>query len=129
MNRQYYPSSYYPYYTYGGMQTATPTVPQQQQPPAAPGQLPLEQSYIENILRLNRGKVATVYATFENNTKWNAEIFKGVIEAAGRDHLILSDPNTGKRYLIPMVYVDYVTFDEEIAYSYPLDTMATYQPR
>lgn len=128
MNRQYYPSSYYPYYTYGGMQTATPTAPQQQQP-AAPGQLPLEQSYIENILRLNRGKVATVYATFENNTKWNAEIFKGVIEAAGRDHLILSDPNTGKRYLIPMVYVDYVTFDEEIAYSYPLDTMATYQPR
>ena len=49
--------------------------------------LPVEQSYIENILRLNKGKLVTVYATFENNTEWNAKIFKGIIEAAGRDHL------------------------------------------
>ena len=41
------------------------------------GMLPVEQSYIENILRLNKGKLATVYATFENNTQWNAKIFKG----------------------------------------------------
>ncbi|MDR7073915.1 spore coat protein GerQ [Fictibacillus barbaricus] len=85
----------------------------------APGQLPIEQSYIENILRMNKGKVATVYMTFENNEKWNAKVFKGIIEAAGRDHIILSDPQTGKRYLLLMVYVNYVTFDEEINYSYP----------
>src|SRR4051794_4271341 len=54
-----------------------------------PGMLPAEQSYIENILRLNKGKLATVYATFENNTEWNAKVFTGLIEAAGRDHLIL----------------------------------------
>lgn len=84
-----------------------------------PGMLPIEQSYIENILRLNKGKLITVFATFENNTEWNAKTFKGIIEAAGRDHLILSDPQTGKRYLIPMIYVDYVVFDEEIEYEYP----------
>ncbi|WP_186320408.1 spore coat protein GerQ [Fictibacillus phosphorivorans] len=104
----------------------------------APGQLPLEQSYIENILRMNKGKVATVYMTFENNEKWNAKVFKGVIEAAGRDHIILSDPQTGKRYLLLMVYVNYVTFDEEINYSYPYGTqqqqqqggqMSQYSPR
>src|SRR4051812_39567805 len=33
--------------------------------PQIPGMLPVEQSYIENILRLNKGKLATVYATFE----------------------------------------------------------------
>jgi len=76
-----------------------------------------EESYIENILRLNRGKVATVYMTFENNSQWNAKIFRGVIEAAGRDHLILSDPATGMRYLLLMVNLDYVTFDEPINYS------------
>lgn len=129
MNRQYQ-APYYPYYVYSGMQVPTTQQPiQTQQTQQGPSQLPLEQSYIENILRLNRGKVAKVYATFENNTKWNAEIFQGVIEAAGRDHVILSDPNTGRRYLIPMVYVDYVTFDEEIAYSYPFDSMSTYAPR
>ncbi|WP_235001514.1 spore coat protein GerQ [Halobacillus sp. Marseille-P3879] len=83
------------------------------------GMLPEEESYIENILRLNRGKEATVYMTFENNEEWNAEVFKGIIEAAGRDHIILSDPRTGKRYLLLMVYLDYITFDEEINYSYP----------
>ncbi|PLT30290.1 spore coat protein GerQ [Peribacillus deserti] len=103
--------------------------------PTVPGGgLPPEQSYVENILRLNRGKLATVYATFENNREWNAKIFKGIIEAAGRDHLILSDPQTGMRYLILMVYVDYVTFDEEIEYEYPYagaqgPALSTYPPR
>ncbi|WP_203363458.1 spore coat protein GerQ [Bacillus sp. REN10] len=96
-----------------------------------PGMLPLEESYIENILRLNRGKVATVYMTFENNREWNAKIFKGVIEAAGRDHLVLSDPQTGRRYLLLMVYLDYITFDEEIEYQYPFggSQLASYPPR
>lgn len=80
-------------------------------PPAA-----AEESYIENILRLNKGKLATVYLTFENNREWNAKVVKGIIEAAGRDHLIVSEPGTGKRYLIPLIYLDYVTFDEEINY-------------
>jgi spore germination protein Q len=103
------------------------------QGPQVPGMLPIEQSYIENILRLNKGKLATVYATFENNTEWNARIFKGLIEAAGRDHLILSDPETGVRYLIPMIYLDYVTFDEEIEYDYPgfggMQGLTQYSPR
>lgn len=109
----------------GGMPAAAPG-------PQIPGMLPLEQSYIENILRLNKGKLATVYATFENNTEWNAKVFKGIIEAAGRDHLILSDPQTGIRFLIPMIYLDYVTFEEEIEYEYPFGGapgMVQYSPR
>ena len=85
-----------------------------------PGQLPIEESFIENILRLNIGKVATIYMTFENNSQWNAKIFKGRIEAAGRDHIIISDPATGTRYLLLMVNLDYVTFDEELNYTYPI---------
>ncbi|GAA4078420.1 spore coat protein GerQ [Amphibacillus indicireducens] len=102
------------------MQPGFPPFPQQ---PAGPPQdedmLPLEQSYVENILRLNRGRVATIYMTFENNERWNAKIFKGVIEAAGRDHIIISDPETEKRYLLLTIYLDYITFDERIAYDYP----------
>lgn len=121
---------------YGGQQMYPTQAPAQPTtPPVAstlPGQLPIEASYIENILRLNKGKLATAYATFENNTEWNAKIFKGIIEAAGRDHLILSDPQTGVRYLIPMVYLDYITFDEEIEYEYPYGAapnLSTYPPR
>lgn len=89
--------------------------------------LPMEQSFIENILRLNRGKLATVYMSFENGQ--DPKVFTGIIEAAGRDHIILSDPETGKRYLLLMVYLNYVTFSEEIEYSYPFGQLETYSPR
>nr|WP_249716599.1 spore coat protein GerQ [Paenibacillus sp. J31TS4] len=87
-----------------------------------PGGIPLppvEESYVENILRMNLGKVATVYMTFENNSQWNAKIFKGRIEAAGRDHIILIDPSTGLRYLLLMINLDYITFEEPLTYTLP----------
>lgn len=124
----------YPYYypptspAYYPAQYSRQQVPQQQtqQGMNVHGMLPIEQSYIENILRLNRGKHVTVYMTFENNREWNAKVFKGVIEAAGRDHIILSDPESDKRYLLLMVYLDYVTFDEEINYDYPAGGMGSF---
>ncbi len=79
----------------------------------------VEESYVENILRMNRGKLATFYMTYENNSEWNAKVFKGVIEAAGRDHIVISDPATGMRYLLLMLNLDYVTFNEPINYEYP----------
>ena len=80
--------------------------------------------FIENILRLNLGKMATIYMTFENNREWNAKVFRGRLEAAGRDHIIISEPGTGKRYLLLMVYLDYITFDEPLNYQYPHTEMA-----
>ena len=99
--------------------------------PQVPGMLPLEESYIENIFRLNKGKLTTVYTNFDGNDEGLARTFKGIIEAAGRDHLILSDPQTGMRYLIPMVYFAYATFDEELEYDYPgfVPGLASYPPR
>lgn len=126
---------YYPYPGgYYGYPQMMPQPQPQQNGADVPGMLPAEESYIENILRLNKGKLATVYMTFENNERWNAKIFKGIIEAAGRDHIILSDPETKKRYVLLMIYLDYITFDEEIVYDYPfngtaVNPMASYPPR
>jgi spore germination protein Q len=124
----YYPQQqqYYPQFPPAGTPAPAPA-------PQPQGMLPIEQSYIENILRLNKGKLATVYATFEGNNQWNAQRFVGIIEAAGRDHLILSDPQAGTRYLIPMIAFDYATFEEELEYDYPFGAAApslgTYPPR
>ncbi len=98
--------------------------PMQPQMPVVPPTIPApstgdEESYIENILRLNRGKVGTFYLTYENNAQWNAKVIHGVIETAGRDHIIVSDPQTGKRYLLLMLNLDYVEFDEPINYFMP----------
>lgn len=79
--------------------------------------LALEQSYIENILRLNKGKLATFYMSFPDSVDWRDKIYTGIIEAAGRDHIIISDPKTGNWYLLLMIYLNYVEFDEKIDYS------------
>lgn len=79
-------------------------------------ELPMEQSYVENILRLNKGKKVKAYVSYSDSVEWRDKIFTGIIEQAGRDHLIISDPETGKWYLILMIYLDYVEFDEKINY-------------
>lgn len=78
--------------------------------------LPMEQSYVENILRMNKGKVASFYMTFPDASEWKDKIFTGVIEQAARDHFVISDPKTGKWYLLLSIYLDYIVFDENINY-------------
>lgn len=82
------------------------------------GNIDDEQSYIENILRLNKGKKARAYFSFPDSNEWRDKIFEGVIEEAGKDHLVMSDPKTGKWSLILLIYLNYVDFDERINYSH-----------
>jgi len=91
------------------------------------GMLPLEQSYIENILRLNKGKQATIVMTYERGSSLGTQSYTGIIEAAGRDHIVISEPESGKRYLLLMIYLDYVEFPERITYL--PGQQATYAPR
>ena len=76
--------------------------------------VPVEQSYIENILRLNRGKKVQIYASYPDSDEWRNKVFSGIIEQSGRDHIILSDPKTGDWYLILIIYVNFIKFDERI---------------
>ncbi len=79
--------------------------------------LPFEQSYVENILRLNKGKKVRVHMTFPDSEQFKDREFTGIIEQAGRDHILLSEPDTGKWQLLLMIYVNFITFDEAINYS------------
>ena len=75
-----------------------------------------EQSYIENIIRLNKGKIGRFYMTFPDSLEWRDRVFSGIIEQSGKDHIIISDPTTGKWYLLLLIYLDYVEFDKKINY-------------
>ncbi|WNS76464.1 spore coat protein GerQ [Bacillus sp. DTU_2020_1000418_1_SI_GHA_SEK_038] len=136
-------SSYYPMYYNGfypdsmirggstqpaGFPMAMPSGPTYSVPtvPIGTGQQLLggvmEESFIENILRLNKGKIGTFYFTYQGNNKWNAMVYHGRVETAGRDHIIISDPSSGKRYLLMMANLDWVEFDERINYPSPTIT-------
>ena len=75
-----------------------------------------EQSYIENILRLNQGKKIKAYVSYPDSSAWQNKVYEGIIEQAGTDHLIIRDIKNGLWYLIRLIYLDYVSFDEDINY-------------
>lgn len=97
-----------------------------QQPYSYPGQhsygnmSQAEESYVDNFLKLNKGKMCCIFCTYPHSQEWRDRTYKGVIENAGRDHLILSDPNTGYRYLLNFMYIDWIEFLEEVNCEYPL---------
>ena len=78
--------------------------------------LTMEQSLIENILRLNKGKKVKAYVSYPESSAWQNKIYDGIIEQAGRDHLIIRDVKNNIWYLIRMIYLNYVEFEERINY-------------
>ena len=121
MNNGYYQTNGFP-----GVGLNNNTIPNQQSVPSYDTALkqnvmynnvPEEQSYIENILRLNRGKMAKFHVTVPGSIEWQDRVFEGIVEQSGRDHVIISNPNTGEWYLILMIYLDFVTFTEPINYN------------
>ena len=116
-------SGYYQNPVFPGAGLNNNTVPNQQSVPSYEqtqtmiNPLTSEQSYIENILRLNKGKQVRVHMTFPDSEEFRDREFTGIIEQSGRDHIILSEQSTGKWQLLLMIYVDFITFDEKINYS------------
>lgn len=80
--------------------------------------LTMEQSYIENILRLNKGRKVKAYVSYPDSSAWQNKIYEGIIEEAGKDHLIIYDNTNNLWYLIRIIYLNYVEFMEPIIYSH-----------
>ena len=116
MNGSYYQGNAFP-----GVGLNNNTVPNQQSVPSYETNknntmFDEEQSYIENILRLNAGKKAKLHVTVPGSKEWQDRVFEGIIEQSGRDHIIMSNTQTGEWYLVLMIYLDFVTFEEPINY-------------
>ena len=77
----------------------------------------MEESYIENILRNNKGKKVKAHASFSDSVEWRDRVFEGIIMNAGRDNLVLYDEENNKHYLILMIYIDFFEFEDEIIYA------------
>ena len=79
-----------------------------------------EESYIENILRLNRGKPGTFYFTIPSSTAGNNQgttrVIRGVVVEAGRDHAVIRELSSNHYFLFPMIYFDFAEFDEQLVY-------------
>lgn len=70
-----------------------------------------DQVYIDNFFKKNVGKFMKVYVSIPGSISWQDKVFEGVIESVGSDHVILSDANTGEKYLIPLIYIVFISYN------------------
>ena len=50
------------------------------------------------------------------NSKEHKDI-TGILEQSNEEYITLSNPQTGSWNLLPTLYIDYITFDENINYN------------
>lgn len=72
---------------------------------------------ISDILNMNKGKLANIYMSYYNSKDNVSENFSGVIESSSYDHAIISDPKTGKWTILPLMYLDYIEFEESVNFN------------
>ena len=70
--------------------------------------------FAEDILNKNKGKYIKVYMSFTDSKEWCDRIFEGILEAWGRDFILLFDKTNNKRYMVWNLYIDFIEFFEPI---------------
>ena len=70
---------------------------------------------IEELIKYNKGKKVTMHMGFSNRAE--PKDITGIIEQSNQEYLTLSDPQTGSWHILPTIYIDYITFDENINYN------------
>ena len=67
-----------------------------------------------NLIKQNINKKVSVNIFYKENDDYK---LSGIIENSGDDYIVISDPSSGKWNLIPMVYINFISFDEKIDFS------------
>lgn len=69
--------------------------------------------YIPDTIKSMTPVKAKIYMNFPESNEFKNKIFEGLIESANTDHIIVSKPN-GISYLLPLIYLNFIEFDENI---------------
>lgn len=85
-------------------------------PMDVPEQLPVQEAFFENIMRLNQGKKVDVHMNFDGSAM-TREVFTGRILAGGRDNIVLQNVETGENFVLLTVFLNYVVFHEDINFN------------
>ena len=70
---------------------------------------------IEELIKFNKGKKLTIHMGFPNSNEHKD--ITGILEQSNEEYITLSNPQNGTWNLLPTIYIDYITFDENINYN------------
>ena len=63
-------------------------------------------NYVDEYLKSNINKKVEVHVSFSDSIEWRDSIFKGNLEAVGKDYIVVTDSN--KKHIIWSIYIDYI---------------------
>ena len=70
--------------------------------------------FAEDIMNKNKGKYIKVYMSFTDSKEWCDRIFEGILEAWGRDFILLNDKSNNKHYMVWNLYIDFIEFFDNV---------------
>ena len=79
--------------------------------------VPMEQQYINNILKQNINRKGTFYLSYPSSVDWRDHKVTGVIKTVGNDYVIIYDKKNDVINLLMLMYLNYITFNEDINYA------------
>ena len=68
--------------------------------------------YIYELLAKNINKYCQIYLSFCDSIEWRDSIFEGYIEQIGKDYVLIYNKQNNKHYLLWMIYINYIIFEE-----------------
>lgn len=112
-------------YNYGSYQNQPSYIPSQSSSPPTGGIAEYSAyfdnqnqntTYSEDILNKNIGKYVKVYMSFADSIEWRDRVFEGILEAWGKDFMLINDKQNKKWYMVWNIYIDYLEFLEPVTY-------------
>ena len=70
--------------------------------------------FMENILKKTEKIKAKVYMSFPYMENNKDKVFEGIIEFTGKDYILLNDVSKKEWYLLPLVFMNYIQFEENL---------------
>ena len=71
-------------------------------------------SRIYKLLNKNIGKKIIIHISVPGNSMYDDKTFDGILENITDEYIIIYEPNSGNYQLILLIYVIYISFEEEI---------------
>ena len=78
--------------------------------------IPQNEDTVETILKKNKGKKIKLNISIPTSGEYQNKIIEGIIEQSGKDHITISNPSTGEWTMIPLIYINFITFEEPVNY-------------
>lgn len=104
MNNGYYrQDSYEP--AYMPVQNNMPSMP------IEPSNSESKYQYAEAVINSNIGRKASIHMSFPDSIEWRDKIFNGIIEASGKDYILIKDEQN-KQFLLWNIYINFIEFND-----------------